>query len=163
MAPFRDAAGGLAQMQAPPGTLISFATQPRSVALDGDDGHSPYTLRPARRHATTRGYGLFRYFQREWGLAVEKATHGQQLPWVAFVADRNQFLLRRQTCGASCTPDAGSSDAVDRCVWPALLSPSEHPGRRDLVTDCDRLAGYALLTATGAERACRELLFEQDQ
>lgn len=35
--------GGLAQMPAPVGTLISFATQPRSVSLDGIDGHSPYT------------------------------------------------------------------------------------------------------------------------
>src|SRR5580658_554249 len=35
--------GGLAQMPAPVGTLISFATQPRSVSLDGDGGHSPYT------------------------------------------------------------------------------------------------------------------------
>ena len=29
--------------EAPAGTLISFATQPRSMSLDGDDGHSPYT------------------------------------------------------------------------------------------------------------------------
>ena len=57
--PFRDhgahsKTGGLAQMQAPPGTLISFATQPRSVSLDGDDGHSPYTQRAGRNHAAAR-------------------------------------------------------------------------------------------------------------
>ena len=44
--PFRDHGirsntGGLAHMPAPIGTLISFATQPRSVSLDGDGGHSP--------------------------------------------------------------------------------------------------------------------------
>ncbi|WP_044589375.1 caspase family protein, partial [Bradyrhizobium sp. LTSPM299] len=73
--------GGLAQMQAPPGTLISFATQPRSVALDGHHGHSPYTRAVAAiiRH---QGYGLFKTFN-EVGLAVEKETHGRQLPWVA--------------------------------------------------------------------------------
>ncbi|WP_166208906.1 caspase family protein [Bradyrhizobium septentrionale] len=94
--PFRDrgvrsATGGLAQMQAPAGTLISFATQPRSVALDGDNGHSPYTraLAATMRH---QGYGLFRTFN-EVGLAVEKATHGRQLPWVAAspIADRFYF------------------------------------------------------------------------
>jgi hypothetical protein len=35
--------GGLAQMRAPEGTLISFATQPGSVAQDGYDGHSPFS------------------------------------------------------------------------------------------------------------------------
>jgi uncharacterized caspase-like protein len=39
----RSTTGGLAQMQAPEGTLISFATQPGNVAVDGNDGHSPFT------------------------------------------------------------------------------------------------------------------------
>jgi uncharacterized caspase-like protein len=39
----RATSGGLAQMQAPEGTLISFATQPGNVAQDGNDGNSPYT------------------------------------------------------------------------------------------------------------------------
>ena len=41
----RTAGGGLAQMQAPEGTLISYATQPGNIAQDGTDGHSPYTRR----------------------------------------------------------------------------------------------------------------------
>ena len=39
----RASDGGLAQMRAPEGTLISYATQPGNVAQDGSDGHSPYT------------------------------------------------------------------------------------------------------------------------
>jgi uncharacterized caspase-like protein len=39
----RSSAGGLAQMNAPEGTLISYATQPGNVAQDGTDGDSPYT------------------------------------------------------------------------------------------------------------------------
>jgi uncharacterized caspase-like protein len=39
----RATGGGLAQMQAPPGTLISYATQPGAVALDGDGRDSPYS------------------------------------------------------------------------------------------------------------------------
>jgi uncharacterized caspase-like protein len=77
----RSMTGGLAQMQAPAGTLISFATQPRSVALDGVDGHSPYTRALAKkmRHP---GFGLFKTFN-EVGLAVEKKTQGRQLPFVS--------------------------------------------------------------------------------
>jgi uncharacterized caspase-like protein len=48
-------------MQSSPGTLISFTTQPRSAALDDDDGHSPYTR----------------------ALAVDRATHGDQLLWLS--------------------------------------------------------------------------------
>jgi uncharacterized caspase-like protein len=40
---FRATGGGLAQMEAPQGTLISFATAPGKLALDGSEGHSPYT------------------------------------------------------------------------------------------------------------------------
>ena len=116
--------GGLAQMQAPPGTLISFATQPRSVSLDGDDGHSPYTraLAATIQHP---GYGLFRTFN-EVGLAVEKATHGDQLPWVSSspIDGRFYFAGKQQ---ASLSPDTSPPPAPDRL-------------RRDLVTDCDRLA-----------------------
>src|ERR1700751_5549109 len=39
----RATGGGLAQMQAPEGTLISYATQPGNVAQDGDSGKSPYS------------------------------------------------------------------------------------------------------------------------
>ncbi len=72
--------GGRAQMPAPVGTLISFATQPRRVSLDGIDGHSPYAR--ALVDAMQRpGSGLFKTFN-EVGLAVAKATQGQQIPWV---------------------------------------------------------------------------------
>ena len=70
---------GLAQMRAPEGTLISFATQPGSVALDGHDGHSPFTSALAQ---TIRkpGLGIFDAIN-EVGLAVKLATGGSQQPW----------------------------------------------------------------------------------
>jgi carboxyl-terminal processing protease len=76
----RSADGGLAQMRAPEGTLISFATQPGNVALDGD-GNSPYTKALA---ATIRKSGLdiFQTFN-EVGLAVKRSTGGSQQPWVS--------------------------------------------------------------------------------
>jgi hypothetical protein len=77
----RDASSGLAQMQAPEGTLISFATQPGSVARDGFDGHSPYSKALA---ATIRrpGLGIFDVFNQV-GLEVKRATGGAQQPWVS--------------------------------------------------------------------------------
>jgi uncharacterized protein YecT (DUF1311 family) len=78
---FRDTSSGLAQMRAPEGTLISFATQPGSVAQDGADGNSPY----ARALAETirkPGLSIFETFNQV-GLSVERATRGAQLPWVS--------------------------------------------------------------------------------
>jgi len=135
--PFRDRGahsrtGGLAQIQAPPGTLISFATQPRSVALDGDNGHSPYT-RALAKTIQHRGYGLFRTFN-EVGLAVEKATRGRQLPWLASSPIATKFYFAGgpapQAVQASLTSEATAAQS----------RPSDEALRRGLVTDCDRLA-----------------------
>jgi len=126
--PFRDhgvTSKGLAQVQAPPGTLISFATQPHGVSLDGEDGHSPYTS--ALAAAMKRpGFGLFRTFN-EVGLAVENATHGEQLPWVATSPISGKFYFSGKEIATN-TPIT-SSDADKKTG-----------NRRDLVTDCDRLA-----------------------
>jgi Caspase domain/Domain of unknown function (DUF4189) len=77
----RSSDGGLAQMRAPEGTLISYATQPGSVAQDGSDGHSPYT----KALATTirqAGLDIFQTFNQV-GLAVKRETNGSQQPWVS--------------------------------------------------------------------------------
>ncbi|WP_322516427.1 caspase family protein [Rhodopseudomonas palustris] len=77
----RTSEGGLAQMRAPDGTLISYATQPGSVALDGGDGHSPYT-RALAATVKRAGLDLFQTFNQV-GLAVMRATAGAQQPWVS--------------------------------------------------------------------------------
>jgi TPR repeat protein len=77
----RAISGGLAQMQAPEGTLISYATQPGNVAQDGADGDSPYTKALVATIGRP-GIGLFDVFN-EVGLSVKRATGGVQQPWVS--------------------------------------------------------------------------------
>ena len=72
---------GLAQMLAPRGTLIAYATQPGNVASDGDYGDSPFTVALART-IPRPGMDIFRTFN-EVGLLVDRATAGQQQPWVS--------------------------------------------------------------------------------
>jgi uncharacterized caspase-like protein len=77
----RSSDGGLAQIRAPEGTILSYATQPGNVALDGDDGHSPYTR--ALVDAVQRpGLDVLQAFNQV-GLTVKKATASAQQPWVA--------------------------------------------------------------------------------
>jgi hypothetical protein len=78
---FRSSDGGLATMRAPKGTLISYATQPGSVAQDGVDGHSPFTKALATV-VREPGLDIFATFN-EVGLTVERATNGSQQPWVS--------------------------------------------------------------------------------
>jgi hypothetical protein len=87
----RDAGGGLAQMRAPEGTLIAFATQPGNVAQDGSDGHSPYTEALAD---TIRkpGLDIFRIFN-EVGLTVMKATGKAQQPWLSTSPINGEFYF----------------------------------------------------------------------
>jgi carboxyl-terminal processing protease len=104
--------GGLAQMRAPQGTLISFATQPGNVALDGD-GNSPYT----RALATTirkPGLDIFQTFN-EVGLAVKRATGGSQQPWVSSSPIDGNFYFSAPP--VSNAPSMGTDDAAQ--AWAA--------------------------------------------
>jgi uncharacterized caspase-like protein len=75
----RSAQGGLAQIQAPEGTLVSYATQPGNVALDGEDGHSPYT-RALVETMQKPHLDVLQAFNQV-GLSVKKATGSAQQPW----------------------------------------------------------------------------------
>jgi uncharacterized protein YecT (DUF1311 family) len=103
---------GLAQMRAPEGTLISFATQPGSVALDGASGNSPYTaalVKTIRRP----GLDLFQTFN-EVGLAVKRLTAGAQQPWVSSSPISGRFYF----AGASTPPPAGLSPPTGEPAYP---------------------------------------------
>jgi hypothetical protein len=100
----RATSGGLAQMQAPEGTLISYATQPGNVALDGASGDSPFTLALAQTMRKP-GLDIFRSFN-EVGLAVATATGGAQQPWVSLSPIKGDFYFAGQAAKAEATPPA---------------------------------------------------------
>ncbi|MFL9825165.1 caspase family protein [Rhodoplanes sp. SY1] len=115
----RSSASGLAQMQAPEGTLISFATQPGNVALDGSAGNSPYTAALAE---TIRrpGLDIFQTFNAV-GLAVKKTTAGAQQPWVSSspIAGTFQFAATPSSPASTPTPalPAVSGGGEAERVW----------------------------------------------
>jgi outer membrane protein OmpA-like peptidoglycan-associated protein len=104
----RDAGQGLAVMRAPRGTLISYATQPGNVAMDGTSGHSPYTSALAE---TVRRPGLpVSEVFNEVGLLVERATGGRQIPWLANSPLEGAFyFLEPTTVNATQSPPAQSA------------------------------------------------------
>jgi len=116
----RSSGGGLAQMQAPEGTLISYATQPGNVAQDGDDGHSPYT-RALAEIMTRPGLDIFQTFNRV-GLAVKKATANAQLPWLSSSPIQGDFYFSGQAAGAAAAPTPPQTAAVAPSA-PVVSSP----------------------------------------
>jgi tetratricopeptide (TPR) repeat protein len=99
---FRAINSGLAEMQAPEGTLISFATKPGAVARDGNDGHSPYTEALANEMRRP-GVDVFRAFN-DVGLEVMKATGGEQQPWISISPIKGDFYFAGSSAGGSKDP-----------------------------------------------------------
>ena len=75
----RGASQGLAQMNAPSGTLIAYAAAPKQVAADGEGENSPYTAALAEA-LVVPGLKIEDVFKRV-RVAVEEATNGKQTPW----------------------------------------------------------------------------------
>jgi TPR repeat protein len=136
----RSSEGGLAQLRAPDGTLISYATQPGSVAQDGEDGHSPYT-RALVSVLKRPGLDLFGTFN-EVGLTVKRATGGAQQPWVSSSPIDGNFYF----AGAPSAPSETATSSRREDDGPAV--PARQEARltdmgapaADIVTDCDRQA-----------------------
>ena len=75
----RGASQGLAQMDAPSGTLIAYSAAPGQVALDGAGENSPYTAALAQA-VVEPGLRVEDVFKRV-RVAVEADTKGEQTPW----------------------------------------------------------------------------------
>jgi len=85
------------------------------------------------------GYGLFRTFN-EVGLAVEKATGGSQLPWVSSSPISGNFYFAGKPAPVATTIATADPTGTPAPIVEARLSPSDDSLRRDLITECDRLA-----------------------
>nr|WP_255542720.1 caspase family protein [Azospirillum sp. INR13] len=92
----RAASPGLAQMQAPAGTIIAYATQPGAVAADGTGSNSPYT-EALSKALLKPGETVFDVFN-DVGITVKRNTGGVQQPWVSAspIEGRFYFLGRRR-------------------------------------------------------------------
>jgi uncharacterized caspase-like protein len=125
---------GLAQMRAPEGKLISFATQPGSVAQDGADGNSPYT-KALTQTIRRPGVDIFETFN-DVGLAVMQATGDSQQPWLSSSPIRGKFYF----AGLPSTPTPGAPAAVEPA--PKLTPPAANPAIATKKVKPDVSLGY---------------------
>ena len=133
---FRSGAeGGLAQLRAPAGTLIAYATAPGKVAVDGEGANSVYTgaLVQALRQPGLAVEDVFKQVR----VQVSRATQGQQVPWESSSLT-GEFVFRAATPAApaavAAPPPAAPSPrpvddpgAVERAFWEAAIG-ADHEG-----------------------------------
>jgi hypothetical protein len=117
---FRSAGSGLAQVDAPTGTLIAYATSPGRVASDGQGRNGLYTSELLRQMLVT-GIGVEEMFKRVRA-GVQRQTSGQQVPWESssLVGD---FYFAAPTLSAS-TKNASNNGAAEEAVNRMALDPA---------------------------------------
>jgi uncharacterized caspase-like protein len=92
----RSVHSGLAQMNAPQGTLIAFSTAPGSVALDGATQNSTYT-RHLVENLRVPGLPVEQLFKRV-RISVAQETDQSQIPWETSSL-MGDFCFRSDTSG----------------------------------------------------------------
>lgn len=100
--------GGLAQMDAPKGTLIAYATAPGKVALDGDGRNGLYTaeLLRALDEPGRRVEDVFKQVRNN----VARQTDDRQIPWESSSLTGDLYFAR-PAAGAAPAPVASAPTA----------------------------------------------------
>lgn len=124
---FRGAAGGLAQMDAPKGTLIAYATAPGKVASDGEGRNGLYT-QELLKLIQAPGLPIEAVFKRVRA-NVAKITGDQQVPWEAssltgdfyFKAGRGDTLQAGNGAAPEQPMQAGRNESVlELAFWESV-------------------------------------------
>ena len=124
---YRSAQQGLAQMDAPVGTLVAYATAPGSVAVDSGRGmrNGLYTthLLDAVRNRGLKVEDVFKQVRN----AVLRASSNKQMPWEASALVGDFYFHppapapgQAQAGGSTAQPAPDPAIAVDDALWEAV-------------------------------------------
>ncbi len=112
---------GLAQMDAPTGSIVAFATAPGAEAADGSGSNGLYTGHLLRNMATP-GLKVEDVFKRT-RVAVKQDSSGRQIPWESTSLEGDFYFT---PAGGAASPPATGSAAVENELW-ALIIQSNSP------------------------------------
>ncbi len=106
--PFGNISGadqkGLSQMDAPPGTLLAYATAPGNVASDGEGANGLYTEHLLKEIAVpdARVEDVFKRVR----LHVRRRTNGQQIPWESTSLEEDFYFVPPKTLSVRAAEEA---------------------------------------------------------
>jgi hypothetical protein len=123
---FRTASQGLAQVIAPTGTFISYATAPGSVAADGEGQNGLFTEK-LLQHMVTPGLGLEKVFKRVRA-DVQRDSNSQQVPWDSSSVTGDFFFVPAGSTAQLSSPVAPNRPSQDLSsqAW-KLIEDSDNP------------------------------------
>lgn len=104
---------GLAEMKAPTGTFLAYATAPGDVALDGEGENSPFTEALARE-ITVPGQPVEQMF-KQVRRAVLELSGGRQTPW-----DTSSLVSDFVFAEAAAEPVLSAADLEEAQVWQSV-------------------------------------------
>jgi uncharacterized caspase-like protein len=117
----RSATSGLAQMDAPTGSIVAFATAPGAEAADGAGANGLYTSY-LLKYMATPGLKVEDVFKRT-RVAVKQDSAGRQIPWESTSLE-GDFYFMPPAGGAAV--QASGAPAVETELW-AVISQSNSP------------------------------------
>lgn len=123
---FRSESKGLAQMDAPSGTLIAYATAPGSVASDGSGRNGLYTQELLKQMRTS-GLGIEDVFKRV-RISVRAATQQKQTPWESSSLVGDFYFTRPQGAGTpaeTATESKVDPSAVETSYWESVKNSTD--------------------------------------
>jgi len=123
---FRSSSTGLAQMDAPIGTLIAFATAPGSVAQDGTGENGIYT-KHLLESITMPGLPVEQMFKRV-RIGVAKDTNEAQVPWESS-SMKGDFTFREAPPQQAASQDKLIEEAVRAAAERAATLTAERIAR----------------------------------
>ncbi|KIC23263.1 caspase family protein [Leisingera sp. ANG-M6] len=106
-------ASGLAEMKAPTGTFLAYATAPGDVALDGEGANSPFTEALARE-ITVPGAPVEQVF-KQVRRAVLEQSGGRQTPW-----DTSSLVSDFTFAAAAPEPVVSAAEMEEAQVWASV-------------------------------------------
>ncbi|MCW5750633.1 MAG: caspase family protein [Alphaproteobacteria bacterium] len=115
---FRGTGGGLAQMNAPEGTLIAYATAPGAVAADGTGANGLYTeeLLRAIREPGLKVEEVFKSVRA----GVTRRSNGAQIPWESSSLVGDFYFRELQPAMAAGPSPLSARQALELALWDAV-------------------------------------------
>ena len=156
---FKASQSGLAQMDAPSGTLIAFATAPGSVAQDGEGMANGLYTGALLKHLATPGLAVEQMFKRV-RVDVVSASKNSQVPWESSSLSRDfsfaQVPVAAALPGAATAPSFATTElAVELAFWDAVKDSRDPADYRAYLEQYPqgRFASLARLRSAGTSAA----------
>jgi hypothetical protein len=153
---FRSSSNGLAQVDAPTGTLVAYSTAPGRVARDGTGRNGPYTAELLRQMSVP-GLPIEEVMKRVRA-SLKQLTNGEQVPWESSSLVGN-FYLNKAVGASTAVNNPGSvaaapvanPAAVEQEYWETIKGSSNVEDFRDYLKEYPQ-GPHALIARSNLRR-----------